>query len=570
MYNPLTEELLVAAGEEITEKIVDKIDAAPIEMVEVRSALTCEAKHGICAKCYGRNLSTGRMVQRGEAVGVVAAQSIGEPGTQLTLRTFHAGGVAGNVSEENKTEARFDGILEIEDLRVVTSKDGDQSVDVVIRSSELKVLDPTTRMVLQTHDIPYGAHIFVKDKEEVKKGTLLFQWDPYNAVIISEFSGKIAYEDIEQGVTYQVEIDEQTGFQEKVIVESRNKKLIPTLLIVDKNGETLRSYNLPVGAHIMVDNNSKIEEGKVLVKIPRSSAKAGDITGGLPRVTELFEARNPSNPAIVSEIDGVVSFGKIKRGNKEVIVTSRLGEERKYLVKLSSQILVQENDYVRAGKPLSDGSVTPDDILRIKGPSAVQQYLVNEVQEVYRLQGVKINDKHFEVIVRQMMRKVEIQDPGDTLYLEGQLVHKDDFIEENDRLFGKKVVEDAGDSENLKAGQIVSLRELRDENSLLKRSDKNLVVARDIIPATAMPVLQGITRASLQTKSFISAASFQETTKVLNEAAVSGKVDSLDGLKENVIVGHRIPAGTGLKRYEKIIVGSKADLEPVVEKKKSR
>ncbi len=561
---------MVAAGEEITEKIVDKIDAAPIEMVEVRSALTCEAKHGICAKCYGRNLSTGRMVQRGEAVGVVAAQSIGEPGTQLTLRTFHAGGVAGNVSEENKTEARFDGILEIEDLRVVTSKDGDQSVDVVIRSSELKVLDPTTRMVLQTHDIPYGAHIFVKDKEEVKKGTLLFQWDPYNAVIISEFSGKIAYEDIEQGVTYQVEIDEQTGFQEKVIVESRNKKLIPTLLIVDKNGETLRSYNLPVGAHIMVDNNSKIEEGKVLVKIPRSSAKAGDITGGLPRVTELFEARNPSNPAIVSEIDGVVSFGKIKRGNKEVSVTSRLGDARNYLVKLSSQILVQENDYVRAGKPLSDGSVTPDDILRIKGPSAVQQYLVNEVQEVYRLQGVKINDKHFEVIVRQMMRKVEIQDPGDTLYLEGQLVHKDDFIEENDRLFGKKVVEDAGDSENLKAGQIVSLRELRDENSLLKRSDKNLVVARDIIPATAMPVLQGITRASLQTKSFISAASFQETTKVLNEAAVSGKVDSLDGLKENVIVGHRIPAGTGLKRYEKIIVGSKADLEPVVEKKKSR
>ena len=572
VYNPLTEELLVAAGEEITEKIVDKIDAAPIDVVEVRSALTCEAKHGICAKCYGRNLSTGRMVQKGEAVGVVAAQSIGEPGTQLTLRTFHAGGVAGNVSEENKTEARFDGIIEVEDLRVVSGKDNEQNpVDVVVRSSELRVLDPTTKMVLQTHDIPYGAHIFVKDKQEVKKGTLLFQWDPYNAVIISEYSGKIAYEDIEQGVTYQVEIDEQTGFQEKVIVESRNKKLIPTLLIVDKNGETLRSYNLPVGAHIMVDNNSKIEEGKVLVKIPRSSAKAGDITGGLPRVTELFEARNPSNPAIVSEIDGVVSFGKIKRGNKEVIVTSRLGDERKYLVKLSSQILVQENDFVRAGKPLSDGSVTPDDILRIKGPSAVQQYLVNEVQEVYRLQGVKINDKHFEVIVRQMMRKVEIQDPGDTLYLEGQLVHKDDFIEENDRLFGKKVVEDAGDSENLKAGQIVSLRELRDENSLLKRSDKNLVIARDIIPATAMPVLQGITRASLQTKSFISAASFQETTKVLNEAAVSGKIDTLDGLKENVIVGHRIPAGTGLKEYEKIIVGSKADMEqPVVEKKKSR
>ncbi len=570
VYNPLTEELLVEAGKEITEKVVAKISEAPIEMVEVRSALTCEAKHGICAKCYGRNLSTGKMVQTGEAVGVVAAQSIGEPGTQLTLRTFHAGGVAGNVSEENKAEARFDGVLEIEDLRVVRGRDNDKNpVDIVVRSSELKVVEPRTGMVLQTHDIPYGAQIFVKDKQEVAKGTLLFQWDPYNAVIISEFSGKIAYEGIEQGVTYQIEIDEQTGFQEKVIVESRNKKLVPTLLILDKNEEVLRSYTLPVGAHIMVENASKVEEGKVLVKIPRNSAKSGDITGGLPRVTELFEARNPSNPAIVSEIDGVVSFGKIKRGNKEVIVTSRLGEERKYLVKLSSQILVQENDYVRAGKPLSDGSVTPDDILNIKGPSAVQQYLVNEVQEVYRLQGVKINDKHFEVIVRQMMRKVEIQDPGDTLFLEGQLVHKDDFTEENDKLFGKKIVEDAGDSEHLKAGQIVSLRQLRDENSLLKRADKNLVVARDVIPATATPVLQGITRASLQTKSFISAASFQETTKVLNEAAVSGKVDTLDGLKENVIVGHRIPAGTGLKRYEKILVGSKAEME-VVEKKKSK
>ncbi|MDO5105600.1 DNA-directed RNA polymerase subunit beta' [Capnocytophaga sp.] len=570
VYNPLTEELLVKSGEEITEKVVAKITEAPIEMVEVRSALTCEAKHGICAKCYGRNLSTGKMVQTGEAVGVVAAQSIGEPGTQLTLRTFHAGGVAGNVSEENKAEARFDGVLEIDDLRTVKGKDNEGNpISVVVRSSELKILDPRTGLVLQTHDIPYGATIFVKDKEEISKGKLLFQWDPYNAVIISEFSGKIAYEGIEQGVTYQIEIDEQTGFQEKVIVESRNKKLIPTLLIQDKAGETLRSYTLPVGAHIMVENASKIEEGKVLVKIPRNSAKSGDITGGLPRVTELFEARNPSNPAIVSEIDGVVSFGKIKRGNKEVIVTSRLGEERKYLVKLSSQILVQENDYVRAGKPLSDGSVTPDDILNIKGPSAVQQYLVNEVQEVYRLQGVKINDKHFEVIVRQMMRKVEIQDPGDTLFLEGQLVHKDDFIDENDKLFGKKIVEDVGDSETLKAGQIVSLRQLRDENSLLRRADKNLVIARDVIPATAMPVLQGITRASLQTKSFISAASFQETTKVLNEAAVNGKVDRLDGLKENVIVGHRIPAGTGLKRYEKILVGSKAEME-AVEKKKTK
>ncbi|CEN44197.1 RNA polymerase, beta prime subunit [Capnocytophaga canis] len=572
VYNPLTEELLVKAGDEITEKAVAKITEAPIEMVEVRSALTCEAKHGICAKCYGRNLSTGKMVQTGEAVGVVAAQSIGEPGTQLTLRTFHAGGTAGNISEESKLEARFDGVVEIDDLRTVKGQDYEGNpVNVVIsRTSELKVVEPKSGLVLHTHNIPYGAHIFVKDKQEVNKGDVLCQWDPYNAVIISEFSGKIAYEGIEQGVTYQIEIDEQTGFQEKVIVESRNKRLIPTLLIQDKDGETFRSYTLPVGAHLMVDDGSKIKEGKVLVKIPRRSAKSGDITGGLPRVTELFEARNPSNPAIVSEIDGVVSFGKIKRGNREIVIESKTGEVRKYLVKLSNQILVQENDFVRAGMPLSDGSVTPDDILNIKGPSAVQQYLVNEVQEVYRLQGVKINDKHFEVIVRQMMRKVEIQDPGDTLFLEGQLVHKDDFIEENDKLFGQKIVEDAGDSENFKAGQIVSLRQLRDENSLLKRADKNLVEARDVIPATATPVLQGITRASLQTKSFISAASFQETTKVLNEAAVNGKVDFLDGLKENVIVGHRIPAGTGLKRYEKIIVGSKAEEEVVVEKKKSR
>lgn len=571
VYNPLTEELILKAGEEITEKMVAKINEAPIEAVEVRSALTCEAKQGICAKCYGRNLSTGKMVQRGEAVGVVAAQSIGEPGTQLTLRTFHMGGTAGNISEESKLEARFDGILEIEDLRVVKGEDTEGNpVDVVIsRTAELKVVEPKSGMVLNTHNIPYAAHIFVKNGQKVSKGDLLCQWDPYNAVIISEFSGKIAYDSIEQGVTYQVEIDEQTGFQEKVIIEARKKTLVPTLLIQDKDGETLRSYNLPVGAHLMVDNGTKIKEGKVLVKIPRRSAKSGDITGGLPRVTELFEARNPSNPAVVSEIDGVVSFGKIKRGNREIVIESKLGEVRRYLVKLSNQILVQENDYVRAGMPLSDGSITPYDILNIKGPSAVQQYLVNEVQEVYRLQGVKINDKHFEVVVRQMMRKVEIQDPGDTLFLEGQLVHKDDFMEENDRLFGQKVVEDAGDSENLKPGQIVSLRQLRDENSFLKRNDKNTVIARDVILATAMPVLQGITRASLQTKSFISAASFQETTKVLNEAAVSGKVDTLEGLKENVIVGHRIPAGTGMKQYESIIVGAKTEFD-LTERKKSK
>ena len=563
IINPITEEVIVAAGEEIREDAVSKINQAPIETIEVRSALTCEAKHGICAKCYGRNLSTGKMVQLGEAVGVVAAQSIGEPGTQLTLRTFHMGGTAGNISEENKNIARFEGILEIDDLKTVHGEDNEGNpVEVVIsRTSEVKILQPNTRMVLSTTNIPYGAYIFFKNGDTVQKGDVINQWDPYNAVIISEFAGNIAYENIEQGVTYQVEIDEQTGFQEKVISESRNKRLIPTLHIQDKAGNILRSYTLPVGAHIMVDDKDKIKEGKVLVKIPRKSAKSGDITGGLPRVTELFEARNPSNPAVVSEIDGVVSFGKVKRGNREIFVESKLGEKRTYLVKLSNQVLVQENDYVRAGMPLSAGSVTPEDILKIKGPSAVQQYLVNEVQEVYRLQGVKINDKHFEVVVRQMMRKVEIQDPGDTLFLEEQLVHKDDFIEENDKLFGKKVVEDAGDSENLTAGQIVTVRQLRDENSILKRQDKNLVVARDVIPATAVPVLQGITRASLQTKSFISAASFQETTKVLNEAAVQGKVDFLDGLKENVIVGHRIPAGTGLKRYENIIVGSKRDMQ---------
>ncbi|RAV29850.1 DNA-directed RNA polymerase subunit beta' [Sinomicrobium soli] len=566
VHDPLTQELLVGAGEEIGEDIVRKIDASPIERIEVRSALTCEAKQGICAKCYGRNLATGKMVQRGEAVGVIAAQSIGEPGTQLTLRTFHVGGIAGNISEESKLISKFNGLVTIEDLKVVSSQtaDGQPGEVVISRTSEVKITDEKTGIVLSTSNIPYGSQLFVHDGDKISKGDVICQWDPYNGVIISEFSGSITYENIEQGVTYQVEIDEQTGFQEKVISESRNKKLIPTLLIKGSKGEVLRSYNLPVGAHIMVDDGEKIKEGKILVKIPRRSAKAGDITGGLPRVTELFEARNPSNPAVVSEIDGVVSFGKIKRGNREIIVESKLGEVKKYLVKLSNQILVQENDFVRAGMPLSDGSVTPEDILNIKGPSAVQQYLVNEVQEVYRLQGVKINDKHFEVVVRQMMRKVQINDPGDTIFLEGQLVHKDDFIEENDRLFGKKVVEDAGDSESLKAGQIVTLRQLRDENSILRRADKQLVVARDIIPATASPVLQGITRASLQTKSFISAASFQETTKVLNEAAVSGKVDTLEGLKENVIVGHKIPAGTGMRDYDNIIVGSKEEYNEIM------
>ena len=572
VYDPLTEELLVAAGDHINEAVAKKIEASPIESIEVRSALTCEAKTGICAKCYGRNLATGKMVQKGEAVGVVAAQSIGEPGTQLTLRTFHVGGIAGNISEENNLAVKFDGVAEIEDLKTVKGKDSEgNDVDIVIsRTSEIKLVDKKTGIVLSTNNIPYGSTIFVKNGQSLKKGTVVCQWDPYNGVIISEFSGKVRFENIEQGVTYQVEIDEQTGFQEKVISESRNKKLIPTLHIEDGKGSVIRSCNLPVGAHLMVEDKDKINIGKILVKIPRKSSKAGDITGGLPRVTELFEARNPSNPAVVSEIDGVVSFGKIKRGNREIIIESKTGDIKKYLVKLSNQILVQENDFVKAGMPLSDGSVTPNDILNIKGPSAVQQYLVNEVQEVYRLQGVKINDKHFEVVVRQMMRKVRIEDSGDTIFLENQLVHKSDFIDENDDIFGKKVIEDAGDSAALKAGQIVSARELRDENSILKREDKALVAARDARPATATPILQGITRASLQTKSFISAASFQETTKVLNEAAVNGKVDTLEGLKENVIVGHRIPAGTGLRAYDNMIVGSSEELESLMKAKQEQ
>ena len=572
IYNPLNQEIVINAGEEITEDIVKIIETLPIDKVEVRSPLTCEAKKGICAKCYGRNLATGKMVQIGEAVGVIAAQSIGEPGTQLTLRTFHVGGIAGNISEENKLVSKFDGVTEIEDLKTVKTKDNEgNAIDLVLsRTCEIKVLDADSGIVLSSNVIPYGSSIFVKNNKKIKKDDVICSWDPYNGVIISEFGGKVEYENIEQGITYQVEIDEQTGFKQKVISESRNKKLIPTLLINDSKGKNVRTYNLPVGAQIIVDDGEKVEQGKILVKIPRKSAKSGDITGGLPRVTELFEARNPSNPAIVSEIDGVVSFGKIKRGNREIIIESKTGEIKKYLVKLSNQILVQENDFVKAGMSLSDGAMTPNDILNIKGPSAVQQYLVNEVQEVYRLQGVKINDKHFEVLIRQMMQKVQIQDSGDTTFLENQIVHKNEFISENDQLYGQKVIESVGDSQNLKEGQIVSARELRDENSILKREDKELVVARDAVNATGFPILQGITRASLQTKSFISAASFQETTKVLNEAAVNGKVDSLEGLKENVIVGHKIPAGTGNREYDDVIVGYVDEYEELLESKRIR
>jgi len=561
VIDPTNNEVLVEVGTQINEEIVNKIKSTLITSIEVRSPLTCETKRGICVNCYGRNLSTGKLVQIGEAVGVVAAQSIGEPGTQLTLRTFHVGGVAGNISEENSLISKFEGVTEIDDLKVVKVKDNDGNNNniVISRTSEIRIIDNNTKNVLSTKNIPYGSYIGIKNGQKIKKGDLICQWDPFNGVIVSEFSGKIVYENIEIGKTYQVEIDEQTGFKEKVITDSRDKKLIPTLLIQDSKGVTLRSYNLPVGAHIMVDEEEKITKGKILVKIPRKSGKSGDITGGLPRVTELFEARNPSNPAIVSEIDGVVSFGKIKRGNREIVVESKFGDVKKYLVKLSNQILVQENDFIKAGMPLSDGSITPTDILNIKGPAAVQQYLVNEVQEVYRLQGVKINDKHFEVVVRQMMRKVKIIDPGDSLFLENQLTYKDEFISHNDSLYGMKVIEESGDSETFKVGKLVSARQLRDENSILQRDEKKPASARDAKPATASTQLQGITRASLQTKSFISAASFQETTKVLNEAAVNGKNDSLEGLKENVIVGHRIPAGTGNRKHENILVGLKEE-----------
>ena len=566
IYDPETDELIVNEDEIIDEVLAKKIENSGLEMVEVRSPLSCEAKKGICAKCYGRNLATGKMIHMGEAVGVIAAQSIGEPGTQLTLRTFHQGGTAGNISVNSSITARRDGIVEMDEVRTITSEDENgNAVEIVIsRSTEFRlVADNEFRTQIMTANIPYGAVLSVKPGDKVKKGDVICKWDPYNAVIIAETAGKVEYEDILQGRTFQLEIDEQTGFEEKVIVESRDKKAVPTLRVVDSKGVEQKSYNLPVGAHLMVNDGEKIKAGKVLIKMPRKSAKAGDITGGLPRVTELFEARNPSNPAVVTEIDGVVSYGKVKRGNRELIVESKTGEIRKYLVKLSSQIIVQENDFVRAGSPLSDGSITPDDILAIKGPTAVQEYIVNEIQEVYRLQGVKIDDKHFEIIVRQMMTKVEIVDGGDTQFLEGSLEHKLDFIEENNRVFGLKVVTDPGDSKEFQAGQMITARELRDENSKLKREDLQLVQVREALTATANPVLQGITRAALQTKSFMSAASFQETTKVLNEAAVSGKVDELNGLKENVIVGHRIPAGTGLKDYQNIIVGSNREFEDI-------
>ena len=571
IQHPLTGEILVHAGEEITEDIAKKISDSPIERVEIRSVLTCESKKGVCAKCYGRNLATNRLVQKGEAVGVIAAQSIGEPGTQLTLRTFHVGGIASNIAAVSNVTSRYDGILEIDELRTVDSIDetGKKVMIVVGRLAEMRIIDPNTKIVLTTTNIPYGSKLYFNSGDTLKKGDVVCEWDPFNAVIVSEATGKVKFDNVIEGVTYKVESDEQTGLREKIIIESKDRTRVPSALILDEKGDVIRSYSLPMGAHLMVDEGQEIKSGDVFVKIPRAVGKAGDITGGLPRVTELFEARNPSNPAVVSEIDGEVNFGKVKRGNREISVTSKTGQVKKYLVPLSKQILVQENDYVRAGTPLSDGAITPSDILAIKGPTAVQEYIVNEVQDVYRLQGVKINDKHFEVIVRQMMRKVMVIDPGDTRFLEQQIIDKHEFMEENDRIWGKKVVIDAGDSQTMKPGQIVTARKLRDENSALKRRDLHLVEVRDAVPATSEQILQGITRAALQTSSFMSAASFQETTKVLNEAAINGKVDKLEGMKENVICGHLIPAGTGQREFDKLVVGSKEEFDRVFANRKN-
>ena len=567
IYNPLTGDLIIETGEEITEDIAALIDSLPIEQVEIRSVLTCESRKGVCAKCYGRNLANGRMVEKGEVVGVIAAQSIGEPGTQLTLRTFHVGGTASNIASENEIKARYAGILEIDELRTVTkeSDDGEKVQVVIGRSAEMRIVDKETKSPLSQHNIPYGATLYFKDGDEVSKGDKICEWDAYNATTIAEIEGIISFESLIEGVTYREEAtDEFSLHREKVVIESRDKSRNPTIRIM--NGKTeLKQYNLPVGAHIMVENGQTVKAGSILVKIPRAIGKSGDITGGLPRVTELFEARNPSNPAIVSEIDGEVLMGKIKRGNREIIVRSKIGEEKKYSVPLSKQILVQENDYVRAGSALSDGAISPTDILAILGPTKVQEYIVNEIQEVYRMQGVKINDKHYEIIVRQMMRKLEIVDPGDTRFLPEQMVDKWDFMHENDYIFDKKVVTNVGSSENVKAGQIITVRKLRDENSILKRKDLKLIEARDAMPATSNQILQGITRAALRTNSFMSAASFQETTKVLSEAAVYGKTDTLEGLKENVICGHLIPAGTGSREYERLVVASQEDYQRMMQ-----
>jgi len=565
IYHPVTDEVILEAAEYITDKMAIYIDKEGVESVRIRSVLTCEAQTGVCKKCYGKNLATGRISEMGDAVGIIAAQSIGEPGTQLTLRTFHVGGIASVTKTENQLFSKFDGILEFDNIKTTEAKEGDQTIQVVLsRSGEIRIIDPETKKVYSTLHVPYGSSLMVKDKKKIKKGDVICEWDPFNAVIISELGGIVQYDEIEEGVTFRIERDDQTGHVEKVIIESKNKKKIPTIKIISPKGDELKSYNLPVGAYIQLDNNSEVYPGDKIAKIPRKLGGVQDITGGLPRVTELFEARNPSNPAVTSEIDGIVSFGKIKRGNREVFVDDeKTGQRRKYLIGLSKHILVQEGDFVRAGTQLSDGATAPLDILNIKGPFAVQYYLVNGIQEVYRSQGITINDKHIEVIVRQMMRRVEIEDPGDTIFLEGEAVEKINFQEQNDWIYDKKFITEANESENLKTGQLVSLRQLREENSLLKRNDKKAVEFRDAVPATAKPMLQGITKSSLGVVSWISAASFQETTKVLSTAAIGGKVDMLNGLKENVIVGKLIPAGTGMKNLRNLKVVPKEIIEDV-------
>jgi DNA-directed RNA polymerase subunit beta' len=568
IINPLTGEIIVHAGDEIREAAAELIDKLPIESVEIRSVLTCESRKGVCAKCYGRNLATSRMVEKGEVVGVIAAQSIGEPGTQLTLRTFHVGGTASSAGADSSIDSKYDGVLRFQELRTI-EREGDNGKETVVvgRMTELSIVDATTGMTFSHYDIPYGSVLYFKDGDKVKKGDRICEWDAYNALTLADVDGRIAYDQLVENETFKNEMqDEFSNHVDRIVIDSKDRNQNPVIKIVDAAGNDLKSYNLPLGAHIMVNDGQEVKAGDTLVKIPRAaSSKAGDITGGLPRVTELFEARNPSNPAIVAEINGDVQMGKIKRGNREIIIKSRKGDkEMHYLVPLTKQILVQENDYVKAGDPLSDGSVAPADILRILGPTKVQEYIVNEVQAVYRMQGVKINDKHFEVIVRQMMRKVQVVDPGDTRFLPEQLVDRQEFFKQNDDLWDKMVVTDAGDSKNLRAGQIVTVRTLKDENSSLKRQALKLVEARNPVPATADQILQGITRAALKTSSFMSAASFQETTKVLSEAAIYGKTDTLEGLKENVICGHPIPAGTGLRDYDKIVVTSEEEYQKMM------
>jgi DNA-directed RNA polymerase subunit beta' len=560
VYDPQSDELIVGAGEQITNELAQRIEDAGIETVEIRSVLTCESKRGTCVKCYGKNLATGYLAQRGDAVGIIAAQSIGEPGTQLTLRTFHVGGVAGSAAVESTLTAKFDGTVHFDGLRTVTTEnnEGDKVQVVIGRTGEVRIMDAKNDRLLITNNIPYGATLAVKDGQKVAKGDVICTWDPFNNVIVAEVNGTVKFEHVIEGITYREEADEQTGHREKVVIETKDKTKIPSIVV---QGKEHKSYNLPTGSHIIPEDGEEVKAGTVLVKIPRVLGKLRDITGGLPRVTELFEARNPSNPAIVSEIDGVVTMGAIKRGNREIIIEAKDGVTKKYLVPLTRQILAQDGDFVKAGSPLSDGQISPQDILAIQGPFAVQQYVVNEIQEVYRLQGVKINDKHIEVIVRQMMRKVAIVDPGDTKFLEEDLTDKFEFLDENDFIFDKKVVTDPGDSSRMRAGQIVSVRELREENSILRRNDKKLIEFRDAHPATSAPTLLGITKASLGVQSWISAASFQETTKVLSSAAIQGKTDEMLGLKENVITGHLIPAGTGLREFENMIVGSKEEYE---------